>query len=78
MAVAAIFNIRNVVNSNIAIGMVAVPSFLFATVTFFIPYVLIIAEFVSLNKEAKSGIYQWIRSSMGDKWAFVALTATGL
>jgi hypothetical protein len=35
MAVAAIFNIRNVVNSNIAIGMVAVPSFLFATVTFF-------------------------------------------
>jgi hypothetical protein len=77
MAVAAIFNIRNVVNSNIAIGMVAVPSFLFATVTF-IPYVLIIAEFVSLNKEAKSGIYQWIRSSMGDKWAFVGATATGL
>src|SRR5471032_168166 len=71
MAVAAIFNIRNVVNSNIAIGMVAVPSFLFATATFFIPYVLIIAEFVSLNKDAKSGIYQWIRSSMGDKWAFV-------
>jgi amino acid transporter len=71
MAVAAIFNIRNVVNSNIAIGMAAVPSFLLATAIFFIPYVLIIAEFVSLNKNAKSGIYQWIRSSMGDKWAFI-------
>lgn len=71
MAVAAIFNIRNVVNSNIAIGMAAVPCFLFATAIFFIPYVLIIAEFVSLNKDAKSGIYQWIRSSMGDKWAFI-------
>jgi amino acid transporter len=71
MAVAAIFNIRNVVNSNIAIGLAAVPAFLFATATFFIPYVLIIAEFVSLNKDAKSGIYQWIRSSLGDKWAFV-------
>lgn len=71
MAVAAIFNIRNVVNSNIAIGTAAVPCFLLATAVFFIPYVLIIAEFVSLNKDAKSGIYQWIRSSMGDKWAFV-------
>lgn len=71
MAVAAIFNIRNVVNSNIAIGMAAAPCFLLATATFFIPYVLIIAEFVSLNKDAKSGIYQWIRSSLGDKWAFV-------
>lgn len=71
MTVAAIFNLRNVVNGNIAIGVAAVPAFLFATAFFFIPYVLIIAEFVSLNRDAKSGIYQWIRSSLGDKWAFV-------
>lgn len=71
MTVAAVFNIRNVVNSNIAIGTAAVPTFLIATIVCFIPYVLIIAEFVSLNRHAKSGIYQWIRSSIGERWAFV-------
>lgn len=72
MIIAAVFNFRNVVNNNIEIGMASAPSFLFATIFYFIPFVFIIAEFVSLNKNSESGVYQWVNSSLGPKWAFLA------
>ncbi len=75
MTISAVFNFRNVVNNNIEIGVASAPAFLFATIFYFIPFVLIIAEFVSLNKDSESGVYQWVRSSLGDKMAFLAAYA---
>ena len=72
MTIAAVFNFRNVVNNNIEIGMVSATGFLFATLFYFTPFVFIIAEFVSLNKDSESGVYQWVKSSLGPKWAFLA------
>lgn len=72
MTIAAVFNFRNVVNNNIEIGMVSATGFLFATLFYFTPFVFIIAEFVSLNKDSESGVYQWVKSSLGPKWAFIA------
>lgn len=71
MTVAAVFNFRNVINNNIAIGLASVPSFFFATLLYFIPFTLIIAEFVSVARDSESGVYQWIKSSMGGRWAFL-------
>lgn len=75
MTISAVFNFRNVVNNNIEIGVASAPAFLFATIFYFIPFVFIIAEFVSLNKDSESGVYQWIKSAIGDKMAFLGAYA---
>lgn len=72
MTLAAVFNVRNIVNNNISIGLAAVPAFLIATIIYFVPFTLVIAEFVGLNKSAESGVYQWVKTSMGGRWAFIA------
>ncbi|WP_106507233.1 amino acid permease [Brachybacterium timonense] len=71
MTIAAVFNFRNVVNNNVAIGLASVPSFFFATLLYFVPFTLIIAEFVGVAKNSESGVYQWIKASMGGRWAFL-------
>ncbi len=71
MTVAAVFNIRNVINNNVAIGLASAPAFFFATILYFIPFTLVIAEFVALNKHSESGVYQWVKTSMGGRWAFL-------
>ncbi|MCC2591882.1 amino acid permease [Tessaracoccus sp. OS52] len=72
MTVVAVFNIRNVVNNNVAIGLASAPAFFFATILYFIPFTLVIAEFVAMNKNSESGVYQWVKTSMGGRWAFLA------
>lgn len=51
MTVAAVFGIKNIINNNAAIGLAAAPSFFFATLLYFVPYTLVTAEFVGLNKD---------------------------
>lgn len=75
MTVAAVFGIKNIINNNAAIGLAAAPSFFFATLLYFVPYTLVTAEFVGLNKDSESGVYAWVKTSMGGRWAF--LTAFG-
>lgn len=71
MTIAAVFNFRNVVNNNVEIGLASAPIFLLATIIYFIPFTLVIAEFVGLNKNSESGVYQWIKTSLGGRWAFM-------
>ncbi len=71
MTVAAVFNIRNVINNNVAIGLASAPAFFLATIIYFIPFTLVIAEFVAMNKTSESGVYQWVKTSMGGRWAFL-------
>jgi len=54
MTMAAVFNVRNIVNNNIELGLSSAPIFLLATIVYFIPFVFIIAEFVSANKNSES------------------------
>ncbi|MDO5719607.1 MAG: amino acid permease [Actinomycetaceae bacterium] len=71
MTVAAVFNFRNVINNSVSIGLVSAPAFLLATIFYFLPYTLIIAELVALNKHSESGDYQWVKTSLGGRWAFL-------
>lgn len=71
MTFAAVFNVRNIVNNNIELGLSSAPIFLFATVIYFIPFVFIIAEFVSANKNSESGLYDWIKKPLGTKAAYL-------
>lgn len=61
MTVAAVFGIKNIINNNAAIGLAAAPSFFFATLLYFVPYTLVTAEFVGLNKDSESGVYAWVK-----------------
>lgn len=72
MTVSAVFNIRNVINNNVAIGLASAPAFFLATILYFVPFTLIIAEFVAMNRDSESGVYQWVKTSMGGRWAFMA------
>ncbi|AIL71441.1 amino acid permease [Vibrio vulnificus] len=71
MTFAAVFNVRNIVNNNIELGLSSAPIFLLATVVYFIPFVFIIAEFVSANKNSESGMYDWLKKPLGSKAAYL-------
>ncbi|KEI70601.1 amino acid permease [Endozoicomonas elysicola] len=67
----AVFNVRNIVNNNIELGLSSAPIFLFATIFYFIPFVFIVAEFVSANKNSESGMYDWLKTPLGDRAAYL-------
>ncbi|WP_159654141.1 amino acid permease [Vibrio atypicus] len=71
MTFAAVFNVRNIVNNNIELGLSSAPIFLLATLVYFIPFVFIIAEFVSANKNSESGMYDWLKKPLGTKAAYL-------
>ncbi|NOH79112.1 amino acid permease [Vibrio sp. RE86] len=71
MTFAAVFNVRNIVNNNIELGLSSAPIFLLATLVYFIPFVFIIAEFVSANKNSESGMYDWLKKPLGSKAAYL-------
>ncbi|OKL51307.1 amino acid permease [Buchananella hordeovulneris] len=71
MIVSATFNINHVLNNHVAIGLASAPTFLAATFIYFVPFTLVIAEFAALNHSSESGVYQWVRTSLGGRWAFL-------
>jgi len=71
MTLAAVFNVRNIVNNNIELGLSSAPIFLLATLVYFIPFVFIISEFVSANKDSESGMYDWLKKPLGTKNAYL-------
>lgn len=68
---AAVFSFNNVINNNIELGLASAPMFFLATIFYFVPFCLIIAEFVSLNKNSEAGVYAWVKSSLGGRHAFI-------
>ncbi|WP_404856041.1 amino acid permease, partial [Escherichia coli] len=68
---AAVYSFNNVINNNIELGLASAPMFFLATIFYFIPFCLIIAEFVSLNKNSEAGVYAWVKSSLGGRWALM-------
>lgn len=71
MTFTAVFAFNNIINATASIGMSAVPTFLFATIFYFLPFALMIGEFSSANKDSESGVYSWIKTALGEKWAFL-------
>ena len=71
MTISAVFGLKSIINNNAEIGLAAAPAFFFATILYFVPYTLVTAEFVALNKDSESGVYAWVKTSMGGRWAFM-------
>ena len=71
MTLAAVFNVRNIVNNNIELGLSSAPIFLLATLVYFITFVFIISEFVSAHKDSETGMYDWLKKPLGTKMAYL-------
>ncbi len=64
------FGFNNITTNGVALGPAAVPSWIIVCVFYFLPLTAIIAELASVNKNKRGGIYSWIASSLGHRWAF--------
>lgn len=71
MTFTAVFSFNSIINNSISIGLSSIPSFIFATIVYFFPFALMIGEFSSANENSESGVYSWIKTSLGNKWAFL-------
>ena len=71
MTFSAVFSFPSIINNSIQIGLATIPAYLFGSIFYFLPFALMIAEFASANSDSESGIHSWIKSALGDKWAFL-------
>lgn len=65
------FGFGNITTNAVALGPAAIPSWLIVSVLFFLPLSGVIAELASANNEKGGGIYTWIDSAIGSKWAYI-------
>ena len=70
MTMTCVFGFRNVINQYAELGPASISLWLMGTLIYFLPMVLMMGELASANRGKQSGIYSWIESSMGPKWAF--------
>ena len=71
MTFSAVFAFPSIVNNSIQIGLATIPGYLFGSIFYFLPFILMIAEFASANSENESGVHSWLESVLGPKWAFL-------
>ena len=73
MIFTSVFGFANMPRGFYLMGYAAIPWYLIAAITFFIPFAFMIAEFGAAYKDSKGGIYSWMESSVGPRYAFVGI-----
>jgi amino acid transporter len=72
MIFTSVYGFNNIPRSFYLMGYAAIPWFILAGITFFVPYAFMVAEYGSAFKNETGGIYSWMEKSVGPKYAFVA------
>lgn len=75
MTFSAVFAFPSIVNNSIQIGLATIPAYIFGSVFYFLPFILMIAEFASANSQKESGVHSWLECVLGSKWAFLGAWA---
>ena len=75
MTFSAVFAFPSIINNSIQIGLATIPAYIFGSVFYFLPFILMIAEFSSANSEKESGVHSWLECVLGPKWAFLGAWA---
>lgn len=65
------FGFGNVTNNAVEIGPAAIPSWLIVALLYFLPLSIMIAELASVSDNKGGGIYSWVDTQIGPKWAFI-------
>lgn len=71
MTFSAVFAFPSIINNSIQIGLATIPAYIFGSIFYFLPFILMIAEFASANSGKESGVHSWLECVLGPKWAFL-------
>lgn len=72
MITTTVYSFSSMSNAFYLMGYGAIPWYVIAAITFFIPYTFIVSELSSTYKDQGGGIYSWLKSSQSEKSAFIA------
>ena len=75
MTFSAVFAFPSIVNNSITIGLATIPGYIFGSIYYFLPFILMVAEFASANSDKESGVHSWLESVLGSKFAFLGAWA---
>lgn len=75
MTFSAVFAFPSIINNSITIGLATIPGYIFGSIFYFLPFILMVAEFTSANSNKESGVHSWLQSVMGPEFAFLGAWA---
>lgn len=71
MIFSAMFGFSNIPTAYDQMGYASIIWYVVGALAFFLPTSLMFAEFGSALKNESGGIYSWIKSGLGERWAFI-------
>lgn len=71
MIFTSVYGFSNMPRSFYLMGYAAIPWYIFAAITFFVPFAFMMAEYGAAFKDEKGGIYSWMARSVSPKFAFI-------
>lgn len=71
MTFSTVFAFPSIINNSIQIGLATIPAYIFGSIFYFLPFILMIAELASANSGKESGVHSWLECVLGPKWAFL-------
>jgi amino acid transporter len=71
MIFTSVYGFNNIPRSFYKMGYAAIPWYILAGITFFVPFALMVAEFGTAFRKEKGGIYSWMEKSVGPRFAFM-------
>jgi len=67
----SVFGFGNIPTAFYLMGYSAIPWYILAAITFFIPYAFMMAEYGAAFRHEEGGIYTWMARSVGPQFAFI-------
>lgn len=71
MTFTAVFNFTSIVNNSASIGLATIPSYAFASIIYFLPFILMVSELVTANGSSESGVHAWLSTTLGPRWGYL-------
>lgn len=71
MIFTSVYGFANMPRAYYLMGYGAIPWYILGAIAFFLPYAFMMAEFGAAYKTARGGIFSWMESSVGPKYAFI-------
>lgn len=71
MIFTSVYGFANMPRAFFLMGYGAIPWYIIGALAFFLPYAFMMAEFGAAYKKEKGGIFSWMESSVGPKYAFI-------
>lgn len=71
MVFTSVYGFANIPRAFYLMGYAAIPWYILAAITFFIPFAYMMAEYGAAFKNETGGIYSWMEKSVGPKYAFI-------